>query len=219
MRIIIAASGSQHKWNEHLGVPSHLCPLTRHGGIPLLHRTVEQCLRYTHDVVTTIPVDDERYRSVPGRHLYVGDDMASEFEASQPLWNEHGRTVLLLGDVYFTQEALDTIMGHKGRSYRAFGRYRASEITGTPYGELFAASWWPMNHHDLARNLDKVHDLRAAGTITRPPGWMLLRAFQGTPLGKHIVDPRWFTEINDETDDIDFPADYDRHPATRRDNG
>lgn len=219
MRIIIAASGGQQKWNEHLGVPSHLCPLTRHGGIPLLHRTVEQCLKYTHDVITTIPAHDERYRSVPGQHLMVGDDMRSEFEASQSIWNESGRTVLLLGDVYFTQEALDTIMGHKGRDYRAFGRYKASEITGTPYGELFAASWWPVNHHDLSQHLGRVHFLRERGDITRPPGWMLLRAFQGGHLGKHVVSPRWFTEINDETDDIDFPADYDRHPATRRDNG
>lgn len=214
MRIIIAASGSQHKWNEHLDVPSHLCPLTRHGGVPLIHRTVEQCLEYTHDVITMIP-DDERYLSIPGEHRPIYGPRQSEFEASQPLWNEDGRTVLLLGDVYFTQEALDTIMGHKGRDYRAFGRYRASEITGTPYGELFAASWWPVNHHDLVRHLDTVHSTRAAGTVTRPPGWMLLRAFQGTPLGKHLVNSSWFTEINDETDDIDFPADYDRHPATR----
>jgi len=215
MRIIIAASGSQHKWNEHLDVPSHLCPLTRHGGIPLLHRTIEQCLRYSDQVITTIPMLDERYISVPGHHWFAPPESRSEFESSQGLWHESGRTVLLLGDVYFTDEALDTIMWSKSKSYQAFGRYKASEITGTPYGELFAASWWSSDHYELLRKMDLVHETRASGRITRPPGWMMLRAWQGTPLSKHLVDPRWFTEINDETDDIDFPADYDRHPATR----
>ena len=50
--------------------------------------------------------------------------------------------------------------------------------------------------------------------MTRPPGWMLLRAWQGTPLGRHIVKRgRYFVTIDDLTDDIDKAEDYARHPA------
>src|SRR3546814_4006130 len=70
-------------------------------------------------------------------------------------------------------------------------------------------------HIQMDAYLRNVHKLRAAGTVTRPPGWMLLRSWQRTPIARHKVLPSHFIEINDETDDIDFPVDYERHPATR----
>jgi hypothetical protein len=216
MRAIIAAAGGQSKWNEHLGVPSHLCPLTRHGNQPLVHRTIEQVRGYTPDVTITTP-DDDRYNSVAPmcvRSVVTGEH-PSEYAATRHLWNEDGRTVLLLGDVFFSEQAMLQIMFDTRRQYMVYGRYRKSAITGTPYGEIFAASWWPEEHERLDRTIKMVHDVRASGAVTRPPGWMILRAYQGTPLNRHLVLSDWFTEIDDETDDIDFPADYDRHPATR----
>ncbi len=106
------------------------------------------------------------------------------------------------------------------RDYRVFGRFGPSRITGTPYGEIFAASFWPAQHEALDRHLDIVHRTRAAGTVTRPPGWMLLRSWQGTPLGKHRVRKPWFVELPaDETDDLDRDDDLRRHPVFRRGSG
>lgn len=214
MRVVIAASGGQSKWNEHLGVPSHLCPLTRHGGIPLLHRTVAQVKAYTPEAYVTVS-GDPRYDSVPCAQHVVREPVESEYAATRPLWNENGRTVLLLGDVFFSEDALHEILTYEPRQYRVFGRYSKSSVTGTPYGEIFAASWWPEEHERLERTMRMIHEVRASGKVTRPPGWMILRAYQGTPLSRHLVLQDRFTEINDETDDIDFPADYERHPATR----
>ncbi|WP_304452907.1 hypothetical protein [Nocardiopsis sp. YSL2] len=213
MRIVIAASGGQTKWAGHLGTCSHLVPVADTGQ-PLLARTVSQALTLTGDVHVIIP-DDSRYAdAADGATAHIrGRDYPSEYAATRDLWSADDRTVLLLGDVYFTREALATIVGETRRAYRCFGRYRASKHTGTPYGEIFAASWWPAHHQQMDAHLDLVHRTRAAGTVTRPPGWMLLRAWQGTPLAKHRVSVRFFTEIDDLTDDIDFPADYDRHPA------
>ncbi|MFJ4009459.1 hypothetical protein [Streptomyces sp. NPDC090026] len=216
MRLIIACAGSQTKWAGHLGVPSHLAPLTAHGGVPLLYRTIGQARELTADVHVTAPAGDRRYR-VPGTTLHEQDGSApSEYAATRALWATDVRTVLLLGDVYFSDAAMARIATSPGRRYRVFGRFGPSHQTGTPYGEIFAASWWPEQHAQMDAHLDLVHRTRAAGTITRPPGWMLLRAWQGTPLAKHRVDSRYFEEIDDLTDDIDFPADYERHPATRR---
>lgn len=214
MRIIIAASGSQEKWGNHLGVPSHFAPLTRHGGQPLIERTIEQLASYGHPIHITVPPDG-RYGSLKGVKHVREWKYFSEFDACKDLWDEDGRTVLFLGDVYFSDQAIERIMYFAKRQYMAFGRFAASEITGTPYGELFAASWWPEQHAQMRKYLSNVHKLRARGTITRPPGWMLLRSWQETPLNRHRVDPKYFMEINDETDDIDFPIDYERHPATR----
>ena len=209
MRIVIACAGHQRKWGGHLGVPSHLVPV---GGRPLLHRTVGQALAVTSDVHITSP-DDDRYR-IPGAVRHVrAEAEPSEYASTRALWSEDGRTVLLLGDVYFTAAAFATIAKRAERAYRVFGRYGPSKVTGTPYGEIFAASWWPEHHGLLDRHLDVVHRTRAAGTVTRPPGWMLLRAWQGTPLGRHRVIRPPFVDVDDLTDDLDTPDDYRRHPA------
>jgi hypothetical protein len=123
--------------------------------------------------------------------------------------------VLLLGDVYFSDLAMRKILTPTaGREYRAFGRHGGSNITHTPYGELFAHTWWPEHIHEIEQHLAHVEQARAQG-ILRPHGWMLLRSFQGDPLDRHIVKPRYFTQINDWTDDIDYPEDFERHPATK----
>ncbi|WP_406200141.1 hypothetical protein OG331_25205 [Streptomyces sp. NBC_01017] len=215
MRVIIACAGSQAKWGGHLGVPSHLVPLRAHFGVPLLYRTVGQVRELTDDVHLTCPAGGARYR-LPGVTVHEQDGTApSEYAATRSLWNERGRTVLLLGDVYFTDEAMATVAGFRPQTYRVFGRYGPSKVTGTPYGEIFAASWWPGQHTRMDARLRHVHEMRAQGIVTRPPGWMLLRTWQGTPVGKHRVSRDWFTEIDDLTDDFDTVADYVRHPATR----
>lgn len=214
MRVIIAASGSQKKWGGHLGVPSHFAPLTRHEDRPLIERTIEQLSRYGHELHITVP-PDARYGALQGQKHIREWSYFSEYAASRDLWDPVGRTVLLLGDVYFSDQAIERIMLFAKRQYMVFGRFGPSKITGTPYGEIFAASWWGEHHEQMDKYLANVHKLRARGTMTRPPGWMLLRSWQGTPLNKHKVLPSHFIEVNDETDDIDFPDDYNRHPATR----
>lgn len=209
MRVIIAAAGGDKTWGGHLGVPRHMVPVQ---GEPLLQRTIRQAVAFTEDVHVTTP-DDDRYRVV-GAYRHVREPGESEYASTRDLWSEDGRTVLLLGDVYFTDRAISTICGDRRRCYRVFGRAGASNMTGTPWGEIFAASWWPEHHEQMDRHLVTVHAARAAGTVTRPPGWMLLRAWQGTPLDRHIVKRgRHFTRIDDLTDDVDQVGDYARHPA------
>lgn len=215
-RVIIACAGPQVKWNNHLGVPSHFAPVRVREGSedrePLLHRTLRQVARYTEDVCLTCPAGDGRY-CLGGVKTYQGIGK-SEFDSTRKLWNTEGRTVLLLGDVYFSDLALRKIIGYPHGQYMSFGRPAASNVTHTPYGELFAHSWWPEQHAEIDGHLEHVEQARAQG-ITRPHGWMLLRSFMGVPLNRHVVSPRYFTQISDWTDDIDFPEDFERHPATK----
>ncbi|WP_433242485.1 hypothetical protein [Actinomadura nitritigenes] len=219
MRVIIAAAGHQRKWGGYLGVPSHLAPLA--DGTPLLHRTIRQALTLTGDVHLTTP-DLPAYELPAGLHPDVAgvtrhlrhEDYTSEYPSTRDLWSTTGRTVLMLGDTYFSDEAIAAIGATDRRDYIVFGRYEGSQITGTPYGEIFAVSWWPEHHDLLDRALASLASVRRVGATKRPEGWLLLRSIQGTPLAKHRVTRRHFVEIDDATDDWDFPADYDRHPAT-----
>src|SRR5690349_11388788 len=107
MRVIVACAGSQSKWDNYLGVPSHFAPVLapRHEDYwyePLIHRTLRQVQKYEKtDVIVTAPVgkgDDYRFDNAM-THEVVGD---SEFSSTRQFWNPTGRTVLLLGDVYFS---------------------------------------------------------------------------------------------------------------------
>lgn len=208
MKVLIACAGPDIKWRNHLGVPRHLAPVD---GEPLLHRTVRQALAVSPDVHIAAP-DDERY-ILPGttRHVIRGMHV-NEYASTRHLWSDAGRTVLLYGDTYYTDAAVDIIVGHQGPLWRMFGRYGPSALTGSPWGEVFAASWLPRSHDLLDTHLHKVMLAYAWGYVTRFTAWELLRSIQRTPLDVHTVDPTWFTEIDDATDDFDFPADYDRHP-------
>lgn len=213
-RVIIACSGEGARWADYLGAPKHLAVAAN--GEVLLERTVGQALALTDDVHVTTP-DDDRYLAHLGdrvtRHVPAPDDGGGEYSSTRPFWSEHGRTILLLGDVYFTDEAIRAIAAGSPTAYRVFGRYRASKVTGTPYGEIFAASWGPARLEAMDVHLAEVERLRRAGESRRPPGWLLLRLWQGTPVQRHVVKPPIWVEIDDWTDDLDTPADYDRHPA------
>lgn len=208
MRVVIAAAGPQTKWNNHLGVPSHLVEVD---GEPLLARTIRQAQTLTKDVHLTSP-DDDRY-DFPGVVRHIRGPEGNEYTSTRDLWSDRSRTVLLLGDVYFTDAAIRVIAGGSPTDYRVFGRYRASRRTGTPYGEIFAASWGHRQRTKLDTLLAEVAHLRETGECTRPAGWVLLRLYQRTPPGRHLVKRPYFVTIDDLTDDIDYPADYDRHPA------
>lgn len=229
MRIIIACAGGCPKWQGYLGVPSHFAPVR---GVPVLHRTLEQALRVTSDVHITGPVNDPRYR-LPGAvfHPREPESARSEYESTRELWHPDGRTVLLLGDVWFTHACFDLITGWPDEAFRVFGRAWPSTFTGAPYGEIWGASWWPQDHEALDQALAVVHATRESGECTRPPGWMLLIEMQGhrgsgSPLRRwsHRVNPPekpWFVDTaellpGDLTEDFDKPEDYaERHPLTR----
>jgi len=208
-RFVIACNGDATRWANHLGVPKHLAPA---GGEPLLYRTVRQALVHGDEVHVMAPAGDGRY-DVPGAIVHTPGPTKSEYASTRPWWSTQGRTVLLLGDVYFTDAAMATIGTQAGRRYWCFGRHGKSHHTGKPYGEIFAVSWWPGQIDIIDQHLAHCQGLLDSGQSNRPIGWLLLRSIQHTPLTKHIVSRPWFVEIDDLTDDLDHPADYDRHPS------
>lgn len=179
----------------------------------------------TEDVHITFPPGDDRYLDAvmlidPGLvrvNVHArGESYPSEYHATHRLWADDDRTILLLGDTYFTDTAIEKIARFGKRTFQGFGRHRGSQYTGCKYGEMWAASWWPEHIKTMDEHLAKIKSLRERGIITRPTGWMLLRAWQGTDLAKHRCLPEWMTTIDDLTDDFDFPQDYDNHPVTKK---
>lgn len=213
-RVIILAAGDGTRWADFRGVPKHLVEID---GKKLIVRTVEQYLKYTDDII--VVGNDDRY-SIPGSRLFVPDrpkefvypklisrpwKEMDKFATSMHLWKD-GRTVLVYGDVYFTDFAVKTIM-ESGKDWTCFCRTKPSLITGKNCKEIFAYSL-RSEHHQQFRQA--IHYLMNSKTATG--GWSLFRYL--TSKSKNLsadysvmFNNDNYVDIDDFTEDFDFPED------------
>lgn len=209
-RAVIICAGEASRWQNHTGVPKHLALLN---GERLIDRTTR--LLYERGVTDIHVVTKEYnplYDTLYGSQSVVTIDYdtnadADKFLSSKHLWNAEGRTLVVYGDVYFTEQAMDTIVGYKTQDWRLFCRPHGSTITGTKWGECFAQSFYPEQHQEHEQALHRIAQLYKDGHIKRCGGWEHYQEMcgvnKGFPRERMIV-------IDDLTDDVDYPEDYER---------
>jgi len=211
MRAIIIAAGTATRWANYLDTPKHLISID---GEPILYRTVRQLIdRGVTDIHVVGPVD-ERYKIdqcslyVPVKNPDVHD--ADKFLNSEPLWNSDGRTVVFYGDVFFTDDAMDTIVYNEEVSWLLFCRFNGSAFTGSKYGECFAQSFYPEHIDEHRKNLYRIADLIKKRLIKRCGGWEHYRAMNNVPDLEVRIHKKYdrYVVIDDWTEDFDYPNDY-----------
>ena len=194
-KAIVLAAGSGTRWKNYLGIPKQLIKID---GEPLLFRTIRQLRARGFEVLVTVP-SIGYFGEIPAKQI-VGVD---EIEVDKFInAKEHVGAIFFWGDTYFTDEAMDKITKSK-YDLRFFGRKRGSEITGKNYGEIFAVKTNEM----LFRKAEELRSMVCQ--LKRCASWELYRLICGYPLDQHIID-KHFTDINDLTDDFDYPKDYDK---------
>jgi FkbM family methyltransferase len=202
MRAIILADGPAKRWSHH--TPKHLIQLN---GEVLLHRTVRQ-LRSKGITDIWITSHDPRY-DVEGAQRFEPSDnhfQVDQFYACHSLWHPctNAPVIFLYGDVYFSDAAIDIITSSAPQEYLYFQRTWSSSITGKNWKEGFAMS--VMDTASFLFALEHLREGLVSGTIVdehhQLQGYLEGRGsgpFWG--IGPHGI------EIDDETDDFDFPGD------------
>lgn len=211
MRWIIIAAGSQQRWNNHLGVPKHLIPID---GECLLDRTIRLIKERDEQAEIVITGKDARYKRKGCTALYMPetqDHEADKFWNTKPLWSSWASTVIVYGDVFFTEYAMNTIREKTVYDYHFFGRPYGSKVTGCPHGEMFAVRFIPQEHQTMIQALKELIEIHKANPI-RIGGWEFYKILQGFDLNyrNYQVEEKHFTIIDDFTDDFDNPDDYNR---------
>jgi molybdopterin-guanine dinucleotide biosynthesis protein A len=212
-RVLIIAAGSGTRWGDYRGVPKHLVEVE---GEVLIQRTARQFLKYTDDVV--VVGHDERY-VVEGTRLFIPTDKNEnemyKFASSFDAWGGD-RVVLAYGDAYFTDDAIEKIMSDKSE-WKLFCRSTPSEITGKNCKELFA---YALDISLAEKFKSAITKLMSIPNITG--GWTLFRELTlgNTDVAK--TDRRMFdtgnhVEINDWTEDFDYPVDLENWERKRMD--
>lgn len=210
-RVIILAAGDGSRWGDFRGTPKHL---TKVEGKVLLERTAKQFLKYTDDVC--IVGLDERYK-VDGTSLYIVKAPntnwkdAAKFLSSQQLWKTDGRTILVFGDVYFTSEAVKTIMTNKD-SFKFFLRSGPSSFTGCAWKEIFGIAFSEEYSRKVRQDLLYLVSMNQ---VERQAGWALYRYMIG-PTANGLFSNPHFVEIDDWTEDFDFPEDLEKWEESRK---
>ena len=150
-------------------------------------------------------------RTVPGsdqRKTYLANDMIRK--GLEQCGGE--RTIIVFGDVYFTDRAVQVIKKGNNRSWGVYGRSQSNPYTGTPWAEWFAFEVRDLvaTHQGFAALKGTVKNYRSGAWPTCKT-WDWYYEMEGmpyyiddvanVPTGDHWV------EINDLTDDIDFLGD------------
>lgn len=188
MRYVIMADGDGKRWNNYMGIPKHLVQIN---GEPILARTV-RLLRENgiNDIVITSR--DERYNYATRIPQTIRDCEIDRFEASIV----DDEVCYIYGDVYYTTEAIKTIVSTITTDIMFFG----SNF------EIFAIKVMNMKYFMTCKQA--VKDLYINKKINRCIGWEIYRYMHNIPFEKHLITDH-YTFILDETDDIDYPSDYE----------
>jgi len=210
---IIVSAGEGKRWGKYLGVDKS--NIVVEGKEPIINRTVRQVkshgsnLYIISNLANVAKIKTNKPKNNPDWNE------ANKMFSSMTYWNQEGRTIILFGDIYFTDEAMNKIMGYDQPGFYIFGRPFGSRLTGKPYGEIYAISFYPENKEQLLFALERASKLEERGVVEKANVWAVYRAMLKLPddlMNEHIVGSR-FVNIDDWTEDFDYPHDYDNFMA------
>lgn len=187
MKYIIMAAGKGTRWNNYLGVPKHLIEIN---GETLLARTT-RLLKENGIKDYIITSSDERYKQYGTTIPQTRNDA----EIDRFEYVNDNEVCYLYGDVYYTDEAIKTIINTKAQDVLFFGSHV----------EIFAVKI--IDKDMFYAHKKKVKELYMQGRINRCIGWEVYRSIHKIPFNQHIITNR-YVYIEDGTDDIDYPEDY-----------
>jgi len=200
-KIIILCAGEGTRWGNHMDLPKQLIAIN---GESLLHRMIRLFGSHGyHDV--SIVSNDERM-NLPECGFFRPPQcrwIAETFLSTRPLWAD--KTIVLLGDVFFTENAVEKIASFK-EGVHVYGRPGRSLYTGCCYGEIFAVVFDQSQRDNVIKHAEiACQDAQTGG---RGKLWNFYRSLAGFPLNKEIVEKNIFQKIHDFTDDIDYPSEH-----------
>lgn len=212
-KAIILAAGESKKWGNYLGIPKHLIPIK---GEPLIHRT-QRLLKENKVKDIVVVCENKNYPKYVANYSKFAEPKIAdrswiqEWDGSRHLWNTDGKTMILYGDCYFTEELIKQMCKDKAEPWHAWARWSGSKITGKGYDEMFGWCFMPQHHEELDEARQRAIDLVNSKKWWRCLGWEVYRSAVGLPIAQYggreeIHAMHW----HDESDDFDKPEEWEK---------
>lgn len=205
MKILILADGDGKRWNNYQSVPKQLL---RIDGETLLDRMIRQLTENgADDIVIVGPFRNEaatndKFTSRDKRHLFL--EIAKRY--NEPF-------IMLNGDCFYTDEIIkDCIKREAVDGWLHWCCPHPNYFTGKPYGEGYIhkvtdLDWWISKLTEYNRHVDNGMQIGNDWSINR----FLYGAKDIVKHSRNVHDlSKYDVYWHDETDDFDFPEDYDR---------
>lgn len=114
----------------------------------------------------------------------------------------------IYGDVYFTEEAMKTIVDYHGSDNTLFGSRMALNEAHENWGEPFA--YKVFNNEKFNNGIKEVKKLQDEGKLKRMAlTWELYRYLNNLDVNKQVITDNYVV-IDDETIDIDEPEELEK---------
>lgn len=199
--VFILAAGSGTRWNNYRGGPKHRLLIE---GEILIERTYRQFSKYADKVIivaneeqgfaqTYIPPENKSWKDI------------AKFYSSRDIWTE-GKNIMVFADVYFTDEAVERIMMDPyGLSFylRSKGSHLTKKLWREIWGIGFEGFKIPIIESAILKIIESKENYSTGG-------WRLHDQFTQDKQNFNSV------EIDDWTEDFDFPKDIDTWEAQRK---
>lgn len=193
MNVFILAAGSQKRWQK--GNPEYpIKQLVPIDGEPLLDRTIRQLKERGYDA----RVITHRKELMRDNYIHPVDNSYTVTSIMSAVSHSGKKNLVLLGDVYFTEEAMDTCLNLSGKIRFAGGG-----------DEIFAVYW--EDDAFILKHLSKaIGYAQKKGRIAPGRLWSLYRSVIGVPMREHKHDERFYVMIKDGSTDFDEWKEYTR---------
>lgn len=201
MRIIIMAGGKYDNFEKHKA-------LTIINNEPLIERTI-RLLKENGIKEYYISSNDNNFNKY-GNILHHENSFKYENGKIKGYWvdayyptKEH--TIYLHGDVYYSENAIKTILNLNPKINTMIGNQYALNENHDKVGEPFG--WIIIDQEKFRNAINKCKQLQDEGKIERgyAISWELYEVLNGYDVNDFIIDKKTYLVIDDETDDIDSP--------------
>ncbi len=133
-------------------------------------------------------------------------------DAFYPYFKPSDKVCFMFGDVYYTEEAIHTIVGFKCTKNTLFGTSDAKNEQHENWGEPFA--YKVVNYDEFMRGVGIVKEMQDEGKTKRTPiVWELYRFLNGLDVNIQQVLDETYVCIDDGTMDVD---DLDKVEMVRK---
>lgn len=217
IEVIILCGGFSKRWNNYMGVEKHFAKVN---GIVLLDNTISLLRNYPVNISLVVRNDSTAdFQKYHCKILTVNAQQSSleyyKIKSTYSLWNTNGQTIVLMGDVWFSEKAIKKIVTSNSSRISFWGRQKGNFHTKCRHGELFAISFFESHFQQIKQACEKLEQYIEIDRGNIAGGWGIYDIiskldFLMTPKvirGKVLFSN--FHNIIDITDDIDKPIDYD----------
>jgi hypothetical protein len=203
---------------NYLGAPKQFIKIDDEPIIYRLIRLLEE--NGVKDLVVVVPVDG-RFPEVPcDREVTLHNECEIDrIYGSRHVMVSGGCNTFFFGDVYYTEEAVRTILQDKS-DLKFFGRLEKNPRTGKDMPECFGVRTYGRSIIRYVEEIRRMY-LSSPKLIRRCVVLDLYKLmlhmmdgkkpeeFDGLPFFFYTPRSEYFVEINDWTDDFDIPEQYD----------